>query len=272
MREMTEQEIRDRQIRLLSIFKDFCEKNNITYFLMFGTLLGAIRHKGFIPWDNDIDLGVPREDYNRMIYLLKDDDSNPDFRFLCFENYPEYKWQHGRISDKQTYMKTAAGYSWLGLSVDIFPLDNQGNNKKDALKNAKDIRDCLNLRIMSYDLRHKSLRMPNGLSSKEQVRLLKIFLEEGKQNEVYWVKKAMKLATKFNKQQKSIYYGSNSDEYALLNKKEWYSSSVLFPFEGNKCSIPNGYDEVLKTYYGNYMIPPPEHERVKMSTTHIYVI
>ena len=273
MKEMTEQEIRENLLRLLILFKKFCKRNHITYYLMFGSLLGAVRHKGFIPWDNDIDLAIPREDYNRMITMLKDDDANPDFRFLCFENDPNFKWQHGRISDKRTYMKTAAGYSRLGLSLDLFPLDNQGNQKKDVVKRANAIKDCIIMRIMCYDFKYKALHLPNGMLPNEQIRLLKMFLNEGKQDESYWVKKAIQLATQNSKMKNCKYYGNfSNDFYPMPNKREWYSNTVSLPFEGIDCPAPVGYDEILKAYYGNYMILPPEHERNKINTTHIFFV
>lgn len=161
MRLASVEEVRERQLKLLGEFNDYCIENNITYFAFAGTLLGAVRHKGFIPWDNDIDLAVPRHDYERMICLLKDDSAHPYFRFLCYENDKNYLWQHGRISDKKTYMKTVGGYKKLGLSIDIFPLDNQG----DSLKKAKKTLERY-ISVFNFELWHTTKNIKNYTTRK----------------------------------------------------------------------------------------------------------
>jgi len=110
MQKLSVEQVRLVQLELLKKFDEFCCENNITYYAFAGTLLGTIRHKGFIPWDNDIDVAVSRTDYQRLQNILRDDNAHNYFRFLCFENDSEYCWQHGRISAKHTYMKTARGY------------------------------------------------------------------------------------------------------------------------------------------------------------------
>ena len=88
MKELTLQELKEIEFDLLKVFDTFCRENNIRYFLAYGTLLGAVRYKKFIPWDDDVDLLIPREDYNRMISLFRDDDRYRLFAFEKDETYP----------------------------------------------------------------------------------------------------------------------------------------------------------------------------------------
>ena len=79
MKKIDIKELRVIQIELLDFFADFCDKHGLKYWLDCGTMLGAVRHKGFIPWDDDIDLGMPREDYNKFIDLFERENINPSF-------------------------------------------------------------------------------------------------------------------------------------------------------------------------------------------------
>lgn len=266
-------EVRDRQLELLSKFDEFCLQNDIQYYAFAGTLLGVVRHKGFIPWDNDIDVAVSREDYTRMQTILKDEGANPYFRFLCNENYPEYLWQHGRISAKGTFMKTAKGYSKLGLSIDIFPLDNQGNNYEEALSNLKKIKECVQLRIMSYDYKYKTMHYPKKTSFFDKCVLGFKFYVLRNNTEAYWVHRHIELAKKFiNEPTDSKYYGCNSnDKYTVVCERKWYDSAIRLPFENTSIPVPVGYKEILARYYGDFMQLPPKNKQVGAKEMCIFV-
>lgn len=266
------EEVRQIQLELLEKLDCFCKENRIRYFAFAGTLLGAVRHKGFIPWDNDIDVAVSREDYQRMQTLLASEDSNDYFRFLCFENDPEYLWQHGRVSAKHTYMKTARGYKKLGLSIDIFPLDSQGDDISEAYRNLEEIKMCVQLRIMAYDKKYKSFQLPN-CEKNEKNKLLEMFSQPGHDTEQYWVKKHILLAQKFNNNKQSKYYGCNSnDKYSVVCERELFEDVVYLDFENRKIPVPIGYKEILKKYYGDYMKLPPEDKRTTVNDMEIYII
>lgn len=272
MRKASVEEVRKLQLDLLSKFDEFCCNNNIHYYAFAGTLLGAVRHKGFIPWDNDIDVAVSRNDYEKMQILLKDDDANNYFRFLCYENDHNYLWQHGRISDKNTFMKTARGYEKLGLSIDIFPLDSQGDDYKEAKENLQEIKDCVTLRIMAYNKKYKNAQYPEDLSH-EQLQLFSKFNMPDCDQEEYWVSRNIKLAKKFINQNNSIYYGCNSnDKYSVVCKREWYDEIEYLDFENTKIPVPSKYDLILKEYYHDYMKLPEKNNRIGAQEMEIYIL
>lgn len=271
MRKMSQSEIREAQLRLLVIFKDFCNRNKIGFFIISGTLLGAVRHGGFIPWDNDIDLAMPRKDYERLKVLLKEENAHQDFRFLCFENNPEYLYHFGKIIDKRTYLQTACKNRKLGLFIDIFPLDSQGNNQELAMKNLKEIHRFVQIRAMCYDFKYKSLSVPRNITKAETLTLLRSFLTEGKQKEEYWVRKIIQKAQLFSDIKNPTYFGCNSNEkFTVVSRAEHYASSVELVFEKVVLPAPVGYKEILKAYYGDYMKWPPENKRHGLDTTKLF--
>jgi len=116
--------VQDVLFDTLCYLDDFCKKNNISYFLSNGTLLGAVKYGGFIPWDDDVDVIVPREDYDRLVRLAE---INTDkYRLLCKEQITEWRMPYAKLSFDDTYLKEGE-YNFgveLGISIDIFPIDN----------------------------------------------------------------------------------------------------------------------------------------------------
>ncbi|MDR0799113.1 MAG: LicD family protein, partial [Dysgonamonadaceae bacterium] len=103
---MASYDIRPLQLRILDIllaFDQLCKEHHIRYYILAGTQLGAVRHQGFIPWDDDADIGVPRADYERLIANISQQLPSP-YEFLCGENNPEYPFPYAKIQDASTSM------------------------------------------------------------------------------------------------------------------------------------------------------------------------
>ena len=123
MRKMTLQDIQSFSLEILKVVDKFCKENNITYFLAYGTLLGAVRHKGFIPWDDDIDILLPRPDYERLLKTF----NVPGFKVFDASD-PNMLLPYSRICDTtRTLVKTTSpwykGTIQSGMWIDLFPLD-----------------------------------------------------------------------------------------------------------------------------------------------------
>jgi len=247
MRLASEVEIRTLQMELLHSFDSFCRQHQLKYFAFCGTLLGAVRHKGFIPWDDDVDLAMSRDHYNCLISLLKDEDAHPLFRLLCYENDHSFYWQFGKLVHKKTRMKTRNGHPQLGLNIDIFPLDNQGESRLEAEKLLSKVRKCVMFRRMAYNKRCGALSYV-GRTVYERL-------------EKYWVRRHIMLAQSKNNKADTKYYGSNSNElHGGALKREFFDEVIMLNFENFKIPVPSGYKEILTTYYGDYLTPVREYQ------------
>ena len=127
-----EYDIRPLQLHLLDIllsFQQVCEKQGLKYYMVDGSLLGAMRHKGFIPWDDDMDIAMPRDDYERLIQHSKEWLPEP-LEFVCFENDPKYPLHFGKIQDASTTLIERPHLYYLGgVYVDVFPIDGAPEGK-----------------------------------------------------------------------------------------------------------------------------------------------
>ena len=136
MQELTLQEIKQIELEILKTFHAFCEENHIRYFLSHGTLLGTIRYKGFIPWDDDVDVLVPREDYDRLLSLFKD---NEQYKLLHFEKDEQFLFPYAKLCDMTTRKieNDMEDGMAVGLDMDIFPLDAWDADMEKAKKETK---------------------------------------------------------------------------------------------------------------------------------------
>lgn len=133
-------------VDMLKWFHAFCEKNGLRYYALGGTMLGAARHKGFIPWDDDIDVGMPREDYNRLAELLSQE---PNERYVLeTPDTPakDYYYPFSKLYDSKTTLIENTKYQIKrGIYIDIFPLDGIGNSLEESENNYKSVHNTYNL-------------------------------------------------------------------------------------------------------------------------------
>ena len=254
--ELTPEECKKRLLEVLNAFDTFCKKNDISYYMMWGTLLGTVRHKGFIPWDDDIDVGVPRKDYERLIEISKE--QNEEFDFLCYEKDEDYPIYFGKFSDKATeienkYVRSIKG---LGLYVDVFPIDEISINPEEGGKITKKL---LRLEYLQNLSSMKKFWPASGFFKSIAKYVLYVY---GKiRGHKCWEKKRRKYIASLTDGRK----GSCKDYYLCANwivKRQWFNSSVELPFEGYSFSCPEGYEEFLTARYGDYMKLPPLETRV----------
>lgn len=256
MKELTLQELKDIEFEILKVFDAFCKENNIRYFFAYGTLLGAIRYKKFIPWDDDVDVLVPREDYDRLLTLFKDTEK---YRMFAFERTPEYRFPFAKICDMTT-RKDEFGHNngiELGVDIDIFPLDNWDNDLEKAKQEAKYIGK--NMKYLGFSKLKKADSVnPVKRFIKGIVMMFCKLLGSG-----YYLKKIMKASNK-PAQKGSAYVGCKTwCVYGArgIHRAEVFADSVEIEFEGEKFPAPIGWDEYLTDLYGDYLPEPPKEKQ-----------
>lgn len=252
------------QLSILEHIDLVCKTNNIKYFLCGGSLLGAIRHKGYIPWDDDIDIMLLRNDYNRLVELLEKDDR---YKYFSHINTNDYNYPFAKVLDTQTYIiEKHADHKieGLGINVDLFPIDGLPNNEKDRREHYRKI-----LKIRNYYYFSLSDSCPSSSNVfKKNIKKI-VWLYARKRGWKYWLNKLIVLAEKFEVST-SEYVGCLVAGYGERETyhKSIYDEQLIVPFEEYKFAIPQGYDEYLSCLYGNYMELPPEDKRV---TRHDFV-
>ena len=265
MRELSFEDAKIIELNILRHIDDFCNKNNLKYFLAYGTLIGAVRHKGFIPWDDDIDITLPREDYNWLIENFNK--INDGGRYKLVSPYSKgAKHPYVKIIDTFT-VKIEAGVNYhndyLGVDVDVFPMDGQPESKQEFDR-------WFNRLMRIYKLHAYCLMETNG-SLKRKIFVPIIRMLTG--GHVRLAKKVDKLHKKYTIS-KSNYVGVTSCLFVNRGdrfRKECISGCKYVSFEGYEFPIPIGYDEILTNIYGDYMKLPPEEKRVTHHANKMYI-
>ncbi len=250
-------ELKSIQLQILDSIHSFCEDNKINYFLAYGSLLGAIRHKGYIPWDDDVDIAMPRPDYDKFVELYNKKTSV--YKMVCFENDKAYELPFGKVIDTRTIMiePLYRQNDYMGVYVDVFPID--------AYINMNQIMKAHRLR---RELNVKKAKLGKGRSILKNIFILfskMVLLPLTVKQILYNIDDLCRLGD----YRQSSYVGYipslNKDDRDIIDK-DIISELVLAEFEGREYRIPVGYDQYLKQLYGDYMKYPPIEDRVSTHT------
>lgn len=263
MREMTCQEIKDVSLEILKDVHEFCVNNGIKYTLQGGTLLGAIRHKGFIPWDDDIDIAMPRQDYERFIRLYQ---SRKGYHVYCRElsGKKDVFISFARVCEMNMTFVDGEAQTWnlnkTGVWIDVFPLDGMDDGAVKRIINFK-------LTYLTWKLCNVRRSWYSNYSYSKTMRekllmfikkKLAIFVPKS----IFEVHIALCKRIQFGK----THYYSNS-AYMWYGMRECHKVKVLdevilAPFEDQFFYIMRDYDEALTEKYGDYMKLPPKEKQI----------
>lgn len=256
MKPIRSEEIKAIQLDILKKVADFCDQYRITYFLAFGTLIGAIRHKGYIPWDDDIDIAMPRPDYDKFISLFND--RKDQIQVISIENNKHYGFSFAKVHDTRTIInETQYKQDNFGVYIDIFPID--GIKDKRQIYRLRKINKCLHTKKANFTQRKFSKKIINALG--------KILLLPFSTHYILSIIDKISRQCPFGSTPKSgCICDSVVGERAIVNT-EFFSDSLMWEFEGQLFKIPIGYDPWLRSIYGDYMQLPPEEKR---KTHHVF--
>ena len=263
MEELTINEIQKISLEILHTVAEICEEQSFRYTLMYGTLIGAVRHHGYIPWDDDVDIMMPRPDYEQFLaYMKKNIQKYPNFRIFNRETCPEYPYMITRISDDRYIIKANNEIFYgIGVFIDIYPFDGLGMTKKEALsyglKGDRLSSFCYQASRQHFLIETTTLRLRKMV--KYPVYLLARLI--GKE---FFQNKLEKLAA-VKDYDLSEYVGcvvwlSGGEKDIFLRK--WFDTTIMMPFDKYEFRVPEEYDQVPTHGYGDYMCLPPEEARM----------
>ena len=266
---LTDEEVKQCQLRMLDIMDEFCCAHDITYWIVYGSLIGAVRHQGYIPWDDDLDLGMPLSSYHKFLELAATEEGQQFFEA-----------RHVRVADvkvppaipyHQTFAKlfdtrTCASQGILAYEregfvesvfVDIFPIV--------GLKGTPDEDEKLRTLDKYYaNLRYASEKFWPAAKTEGKKRLIKRligYLPARAKGYRYWLDKFCELRDTFpDALECEVWTAPDSDPSRYHMGKN--VKTVRYPFEGRMVPSPEDYDTFLRGLYGDYMQLPPEDQRV----------
>ena len=239
---------------MLKYIHEFCVRNEIRYFMYFGTLLGAVRHHGFIPWDDDMDICMPRRDYEKFLRLFPHDDSGR-YKALSGQDPGNYT-TFAKIVDTNTVL-IEPGRPPIGINIDLFPIDNEGQ----TLLGAKLFLQFVNVFI--YLRRFAAGRKLGRTPFRRAVREVLHVLLRGISDPV-WIKWTDAVSRLRRRKTMMRYVGAvNASAYnpRQILRGEWFQDAILLDFEDSRFFAPCGYAKVLETIYVNYMDLPAVENR-----------
>lgn len=268
-REISLDELKKIELNLLVEFDKICRKEGLRYSLGGGTLLGAIRHKGFIPWDDDIDVMMPRSDYNKFFDYCKNNIT--PFQSCCYENDKDYISLFGKLFAKDTIIEESLNASTSrGIFIDVFPLDGLANTYPNAVKQFN--KTSFYRELMVAKMWNTFARSKTHAWYYEPVRFA-LFLLSRPLNAKKMLRKIDKINCSIDFEN-SKYAACVCGSYRL---KEIVETSDLLeyiyvPFEQYQFPIIKGYDNYLKKHYGDdYMSLPPIEKRGSRHKVKAYV-
>lgn len=265
---------KEKLIDLLIAFDKFCTENNLNYYASGGTAIGVVRHKGFIPWDDDIDVVMPRADYNRMIELRNILD--PSKYYIKTLGDEDYIYAFGKFCDAQTTLIEFDTYPncIIGAYIDIFPIDEVENDieKLSIKRNTfKKLRDRFLITYNANLVKTILFQIKKGkLSVAIDSLCFGLLSSESKK------KRTRNAYIRYEQEwqlDKGTYLYNHSAFYPLekeLLTKEWFGEFVYMPFENTKIRMMKGYDQYLSQLFGDYMTPPPVDKQV-LQHSHYYL-
>lgn len=256
MRQLDINGLKTIQLEILDYVTGFCEEHGINYWLDCGTLLGAVRHKGYIPWDDDVDIGMLRDDYDRFMKLFNG--SSTRYRFECPETSPDFYQPFGKVMDMNTvlYEPDEKGIK-ISVYIDVVPYDNIPDDEAEA---RKVLRKWKMYVICNIARQSRIFQKPKGnIIRRAAVYALRSAVRIFPRN--YFTGKIISNAKRSaSSQTKRV---SNLLGFTkMICARQAFTSLIYGDFEGRKYKIPAGYDEYLRAFYGDYMQFPPPEKRV----------
>lgn len=263
MKKVEIEELQKAYLEMLHEFDKICKDNNLQYVLVAGSALGAVRHKGFIPWDNDIDIGMTRPQYEKLVKLFLENkiEINRNREFICVRNktlardFIRYiRYDLKRITNKA--IKEDCPY----IGLEIFAFD--GTYTNDFLFNLQSLRSNFRRKLLHFSITVANANPKRGkLFVKLKSLILPIFRKIGRMRLAKWVER-IGMEVDYDKAEYIAVINNAIFDKKKRFKKGDLSETVSLKFEDGEFPVFKNYDIYLKNLYGNYMELPPQELRI----------
>lgn len=257
-------DIQKHLLKMLGDFIQVCEKHHLTYFVDCGTMLGAVRHQGFIPWDDDVDVSMPRKDYEKFLSLQYEFEGTPYF-IQTWKTDPHYTYCFAKLRDSSTTFieNFFANHRYNhGMWIDIFPIDGMSYKQKPREKCANRVRFVWYMSYLSY--LPQLFRKPKKGTILKDIGLDIVASIFWIMDAFHWRNRVVEAHLKHYDLDKSVlggnYYDFKPKRQAVDTK--FYKQFIQVPFEGMMVNIVKDYDEYLTLMYGDWRQLPPKEQQI----------
>ena len=267
--EICTDELKKLELAVLCYIREKCRENGLRYYMMYGTLIGAVRHKGFIPWDDDVDIAMFREDFMRLMHAVAADKESP-YEVVSMYNVPDFAFPLAKVVDTRTSLVqhgVIGTHEKLGAYVDVFIIDAVPDDEEEyrALQN----------RVRAWNRRwymsKRKIVLRKGQLLKDVCAALASLpykLRTAMQNVRQLDRICAAYAGAETKRASVLLFAQKIDE-STLTKEEWENTAYV-EFEGETFSTVACWDKLLRRTYGDYMQLPSTEERVSIHSFDVF--
>ncbi len=253
--ELNKDELKETYLGILEYIDNICRKYNIEYSIGCGTLLGAVRHGGFIPWDDDVDIVILRDEYEKLIKAIRDD--SDEIYGVVTPNDKGYFYNFAKVTDKRTLLieDNWPTYEKIGVNIDLFPQDylpeeNPSSLVYKAWEYDKGLKFCLT--DIAYAHKKRYMRLFKRLARFKEVGKMREY------DEWYWKNKVQELVDNTKETSKVACLTSPP---MVIWDRDLFDDYTDIKFENIVCRCVKDYKRMLEVQFGDYITLPPENQR-----------
>lgn len=268
--ELSIDEIHKVTLKIVERFIEICEELGVNYYVAYGSLIGAVRHRGFIPWDDDFDVIMLRNDYEIFCdYCIKHQNEMKPYRLFTRETDYNYPYNIARLNnmDYKAVYENVQEYD-SGAFIDIYPFDGAGSDAEQVIKRLKKKKSNLfRITLWSIDSHYTKSTYNKWYRSAIKYIVRSYTKIRGSK---YFLDRLEKFKNLYNLSTSRYVAEMTWDSNLILCEKKWFDDYIYMDFENLKVKVPIGYDEFLKRQYGDYMKLPPKEKQIPQHEYQLY--